>query len=93
MIKRFFEIHHKPFKDGTPRHQLLSISVEQGTREWEIIEDIINKRCLCESDEVFDYYEIYTGGDDREELATLLEKLHIIGSIWVEYIIKEVNIR
>lgn len=81
----FFEIHHAPFEDGTPRHAL--ISIELRGRALQLADDILREAShLCETDGVRDIHLICPLQENiRAGFADLMEELGIVGSIWVEY--------
>jgi hypothetical protein len=88
----FLEICHKPFKDGTPRHSLLSIELRDRSRD--LAEEIINRldSVYSESDGLSEWMEIHPCQEEiRMLFADLMGSLGIVGSIWVEYFFRMKN--
>ena len=60
--------------------------------DWKEINLIKANNYCWESDGVFDYVEIHPnslGEEAKEQLGRLMQNHGVVGSIWVEYYIKE----
>ena len=80
----WFEVHHKPFEDGTPRHPLLSLPLSG--QAYEAALDFVESDQRPEVDPPFYFYELVPGVPEHNStLAALLEATGVQGSIWVEY--------
>jgi len=86
-MKYWLEIMHRPFKDGTPRHALLTIKVPE---KWnDEVEEIIKGAARSALSGDFGYWEIHPGESEQKALiARIADELGIVGSVWVEYWIK-----
>lgn len=82
----FLEILHAPFRDGTPRHPLVTIEIPK-----DLETDVENRLCSghCESDNTYDYWQIcHVALEMKQKIcfATLMDRLGIDGSLRYRWI-------
>jgi len=91
MKKYFIEIQHRPFRDGTPRHPLVTLEIIDPF-DINTAKNILDEFYGCESDGVFDFYELFPNIDSYvNDYNSLMKSLGIHPTMYVEIFLKVAN--